>query len=105
MLRISDARMSGTHYGSCVLHVAPKVAVGGPLALVQTGDLIELDVPPGASAVHVDEAELSSAAAPPGRPRLAYARLHGAVPAACDAGPRGLRLRLPAGQRRRRPNR
>jgi L-arabonate dehydrase len=44
MLRISDARMSGTGYGTCVLHVAPEAAVGGPLALVRTGDEIELDV-------------------------------------------------------------
>src|SRR4030095_15620600 len=45
MVRISDARMSGTSYGACVLHVAPEAAVGGPLALVEDGDLIELDVP------------------------------------------------------------
>ncbi len=44
MVRISDARMSGTSYGACVLHVSPEAAVGGPLALVRTGDLIELDV-------------------------------------------------------------
>jgi dihydroxy-acid dehydratase len=44
MLRISDARMSGTSYGACVLHVTPESHVGGPLALVQDGDLIELDV-------------------------------------------------------------
>jgi len=44
MVRISDARMSGTSYGCCVLHVAPESAVGGPLALVRSGDLIELDV-------------------------------------------------------------
>ena len=44
MVRISDARMSGTHYGTCVLHVCPEAAVGGPLALVQDGDMIELDV-------------------------------------------------------------
>ncbi|HPW06166.1 MAG TPA: L-arabinonate dehydratase [Burkholderiaceae bacterium] len=44
MLRLSDARMSGTHYGTCVLHISPESAVGGPLALVQTGDTIELDV-------------------------------------------------------------
>ena len=49
MVRISDARMSGTSYGACVLHVAPESYVGGPLALVQDGDLIELDVPGGAS--------------------------------------------------------
>ena len=45
MLRISDARMSGTSYGACVLHVAPEAFVGGPLALVNDGDVIELDVP------------------------------------------------------------
>src|SRR5439155_5544483 len=45
MVRISDARMSGTSYGTCVLHVAPESWVGGPLALVKTGDIIELDVP------------------------------------------------------------
>jgi dihydroxy-acid dehydratase len=44
MLRISDARMSGTSYGACVLHVAPESFVGGPLALVQTGDVIAIDV-------------------------------------------------------------
>lgn len=44
MLRISDARMSGTHYGTCVLHVSPESAVGGPLALIRTGDLITLDI-------------------------------------------------------------
>jgi dihydroxyacid dehydratase/phosphogluconate dehydratase len=43
MVRISDARMSGTSYGTCVLHVAPESFVGGPLALVRDGDLIELD--------------------------------------------------------------
>jgi dihydroxy-acid dehydratase len=45
MVRVSDARMSGTSYGACVLHVAPESHIGGPLALVQEGDLIELDVP------------------------------------------------------------
>jgi dihydroxy-acid dehydratase len=44
MLRLSDARMSGTHYGTCVLHISPESAVGGPLALVRTGDVISLDV-------------------------------------------------------------
>jgi len=44
MVRVSDARMSGTSYGCCVLHVAPESAIGGPLALVKTGDLIELDI-------------------------------------------------------------
>jgi len=45
MVRISDARMSGTSYGACVLHVAPESFIGGPLALVESGDIIELDVP------------------------------------------------------------
>ena len=45
MVRISDARMSGTSYGACVLHVAPESFVGGPLAFVRDGDIIELDVP------------------------------------------------------------
>ena len=44
MLRISDARMSGTSYGACILHVSPEAAIGGPFALVRTGDMIELDV-------------------------------------------------------------
>ena len=44
MMRISDARMSGTSYGACILHVSPEAAVGGPLALVRTGDMIEVDV-------------------------------------------------------------
>ena len=44
MVRVSDARMSGTAYGTVVLHVAPEAAAGGTLALVQNGDMIELDV-------------------------------------------------------------
>ena len=58
MLRISDARMSGTSYGACVLHVAPESFVGGPLALVRSGDLIELDVPARRLMLRVDDAEL-----------------------------------------------
>ena len=45
MMRLSDARMSGTSYGACILHVAPEAFVGGPLALIKTGDIIEMDVP------------------------------------------------------------
>ena len=44
MVRISDARMSGTSYGACVLHVSPETALGGPLAFVKDGDIIELDI-------------------------------------------------------------
>jgi dihydroxyacid dehydratase/phosphogluconate dehydratase len=52
MLRLSDARMSGTSYGGCLLHCAPEAAVGGPLALVQSGDIIRVDVP--ARRIHLD---------------------------------------------------
>ncbi len=58
MVRISDARMSGTAYGTVVLHTAPEAAAGGPLALVHNGDLITLDVPARKLHLHVDEAEL-----------------------------------------------
>ena len=58
MVRISDARMSGTSYGTCVLHVAPESWVGGPLALVRDGDLIELDVEARRLALKVSDAEL-----------------------------------------------
>jgi len=58
MLRISDARMSGTAYGTVVLHVCPEAAVGGPLALVQNGDVIELDVPARRLTLHVSDDEL-----------------------------------------------
>jgi L-arabonate dehydrase len=58
MVRISDARMSGTAYGTVVLHTAPEAAVGGPIALVQTGDIISLDVPSRTLCLEVDDAEL-----------------------------------------------
>ena len=59
MVRISDARMSGTSYGCCVLHVAPEAAVGGALALVRDGDMIELDIAGRRLDLLVDEAELA----------------------------------------------
>jgi dihydroxy-acid dehydratase len=59
MVRISDARMSGTAYGTVVLHVAPEAAAGGPLALVESGDLIELDVPARTLRLDVSDAELA----------------------------------------------
>ena len=58
MVRISDARMSGTSYGTCVLHVTPEAHIGGPLALVRDGDLIELDVAARKLDLKVSEAEL-----------------------------------------------
>jgi L-arabonate dehydrase len=60
MIRISDARMSGTAYGTVVLHVAPEATVGGPLAFVRNGDLITLDVPARSLHLHVDDAELEA---------------------------------------------
>ena len=59
MLRLSDARMSGTHYGTCVLHISPESAVGGPLALVQTGDVIELDTAGRKLHLHVSDEQLA----------------------------------------------
>lgn len=59
MVRISDARMSGTAYGTVILHTAPEAAAGGPLALVQNGDLIELNVPQRSLHLHVSDEELA----------------------------------------------
>jgi dihydroxy-acid dehydratase len=59
MLRISDARMSGTSYGACILHVAPESAVGGPLAAVQTGDMITVDVPKRSIHVALSDAQIA----------------------------------------------
>ena len=71
MVRICDGRMSGTHYGTCILHVAPEAAVGGPLGLLQTGDIVELDVAAGRLDMAVDEAEIARrrAAWTPAAPR------------------------------------
>ncbi|MFM7345704.1 MAG: L-arabinonate dehydratase [Tagaea sp.] len=59
MVRISDARMSGTSYGACVLHVAPESALGGPLALVRDGDMISLDVPNRKLTLEISDAEMT----------------------------------------------
>lgn len=59
MLRISDARMSGTSYGACVLHVAPESYIGGPLALLSTGDIVRLDLPNRRLDMLVDDDELA----------------------------------------------
>jgi dihydroxyacid dehydratase/phosphogluconate dehydratase len=59
MVRISDARMSGTHYGTCILHVSPESAIGGPLSLVQNGDEIEVDIPARRLHLHVSPEELA----------------------------------------------
>jgi dihydroxy-acid dehydratase len=79
MLRISDARMSGTSYGACILHVAPESFVGGPLAFVETGDEIEVDVAARRIHLHVSDEEVKRrhAAWTPSPPR--YARGYGAM--------------------------
>ena len=77
MVRITDARMSGTSYGSCILHVSPESAKGGPLALVQDGDLIELDVESRKLHLHVSDAELARRRAAWVAPKPRFARGYG----------------------------
>uniref|UniRef100_A0AAU2A9K1 L-arabinonate dehydratase n=1 Tax=Streptomyces sp. NBC_00093 TaxID=2975649 RepID=A0AAU2A9K1_9ACTN len=79
MVRISDARMSGTSYGTCVLHVAPESHVGGPLALVRTGDSITLDVEGRSLQLNVDEGELALRRAEWTPPAERYERGYGAL--------------------------
>ncbi|WP_328668402.1 L-arabinonate dehydratase [Streptomyces sp. NBC_00328] len=79
MVRISDARMSGTSYGACVLHVAPESYVGGPLALVRSGDPITLDVEARSLRLHVDDAELERRRAAWTPPPVRYERGYGAL--------------------------
>lgn len=79
MVRISDARMSGTSYGACVLHVAPESYVGGPLALVRTGDSITLDVDQRMLRVNVDDEELERRRAEWTPPPTRYERGYGAL--------------------------
>ena len=74
MVRISDARMSGTSYGTCVLHVSPESAVGGPLALVKTGDTITLDVPSRRLTLNISDAEMAGRRAAWVAPKPHYAR-------------------------------
>jgi len=81
MLRLSDARMSGTSYGGCLLHCAPEAAIGGPLALVKTGDRITVDVPARRIHLEVDDTELAARraawVAPPRRYERGYGWLFG----------------------------
>lgn len=79
MVRISDARMSGTSYGACVLHVAPESYVGGPLALVRTGDPITLDVEARTLHLGVDDEELERRRAAWTPPPARYERGYGAL--------------------------
>jgi len=90
MVRISDARMSGTSYGACVLHVTPESYAGGPLALVRDGDLITLDVAERKLELHVSGAELAKRRAawspPPARYPRGYGALHAAHITQADEG-------------------
>jgi dihydroxy-acid dehydratase len=79
MLRISDARMSGTSYGACILHVAPESFVGGPLAFVQTGDEIEVDVPARRIHLHISDEEFARRRAAWTPPAPRYPRGYGAL--------------------------
>ncbi|MBB4689376.1 L-arabinonate dehydratase [Amycolatopsis jiangsuensis] len=79
MVRISDARMSGTSYGACVLHVAPESHVGGPLALVRDGDLVTLDVPGRTLRLEVDDTELANRRAAWIAPPARFGRGYGAL--------------------------
>ena len=105
MVRISDARMSGTAFGTIVLHITPESAVGGPLALVKNGDMIRLDVAKRSIDLLVDAAELEkrrAALAPVGDAGLGEARLCASVQRDDPAGRRRLRFRFHARQRGRR---
>ena len=77
MVRISDARMSGTSYGACILHVAPESHVGGPLALLRTGDIVAVDVLAGRLDMEVSEAELAQRRVEWIRPEPKFARGYG----------------------------
>ena len=77
MLRLSDARMSGTSYGGCLLHCAPEAWVGGPLALVKTGDLISVDVPARSIHLQVSDEELAQRKAAWVPPAPRYERGYG----------------------------
>ena len=90
MVRLSDARMSGTSYGTCVLHIAPESAAGGPLALVQDGDEIEINVPERTIHWHVSDEEIEKRRAnmPPLQPvaERGYSQLYAKHVTQADKG-------------------
>ena len=90
MLRLSDARMSGTSYGGCLLHFAPEAFVGGPLALVRTGDRITVDVPGRRIHLEVSDEELDARRAawtpPPPRYGRGYGWMYGRHVLQADQG-------------------
>ena len=77
MLRLSDARMSGTSYGACVLHISPESYIGGPLALIRTGDMITVDVPNRIIRVELSDSELEQRRAQWKAPEPRYERGYG----------------------------
>jgi dihydroxy-acid dehydratase len=77
MVRISDARMSGTSYGACILHVSPEAYIGGPLSLVRNGDMISVDVAQRRITLDVDEATLTKRAAERKAPAARFERGYG----------------------------
>jgi len=79
MLRISDARMSGTSYGACVLHVSPESYIGGPLALLQTGDIVSIDVDARSISMEVSDEELARRRAAWTAPEVRFERGYGWV--------------------------
>lgn len=79
MMRISDARMSGTAYGACVLHVAPEAFIGGPLAVIKTGDIISVDVPARSINVEVSDEEMARRKAAWKAPQPRYGRGYGVM--------------------------
>ena len=79
MLRLSDARMSGTSYGACVLHVSPESYIGGPLALLQTGDIVSIDVDARSIGMEVSDAELARRRAAWVAPEVRFERGYGWV--------------------------
>ncbi|MEJ1157229.1 L-arabinonate dehydratase [Prosthecomicrobium sp. N25] len=90
LVRISDARMSGTSYGACILHVAPEAYVGGPLAAVRTGDIVAVDVEARSIRLEISDAELAARLAayvPKTRPEpRGWVRLHAAHVTQADKG-------------------
>jgi dihydroxy-acid dehydratase len=79
MIRISDARMSGTSYGACILHVAPESYIGGPLAAVRTGDMIAVDVEARSIVVELSDDEIAERLRHHARPPRDYPRGYGAL--------------------------
>ena len=77
MIRLSDARMSGTSYGACILHVAPEAFIGGPLALIKTGDIIRVDIPNRKLDVDVSESEMKKRKEEWVEPKPRYERGYG----------------------------